>query len=52
MKGTQHNRYPKVRYNTEQRCRSIICAYPRNKGVVAQNRSVVGLTESVEALNR
>ena len=52
MRGTQHNRYPKVWYNTEQRCRSTIYAYPRNRGVVAQCKSVVTLTESVEALNR
>ena len=52
MDTTQYNRYSKVWYNTEQRCRSTIHACPRNRGAVAQSRSVVALIESVEALIR
>ena len=29
MRGTQHNRYPKVLYSTEQRCRSTMQEYRR-----------------------
>ena len=50
MRGTHHNRYLKLRYNTEQRCRSIVRAYPHNRGVVAQCGSAVALIENVVAL--
>ena len=45
MRGTQHNRYPKVWYSTEQRR-----ACPHNRGAVAQCRSVVALIRRAYSL--